>query len=241
MPELEHALRQLGGRVEFPETPDMASAVRRRLAEAPRRRWRPARRTLAIALAVAAVAIGAVFAVPPARTAVLEWLGIKGVDIVRVEKLPAVAPPGELGLGERVTLAQARRRVPHQILVAHAEGVGNPDAVYVARHGGSYQVSFLWGTPGEVRLLISQFPGFAMAQKMIGPDTQAELVRVDGAEGVWFEGAPHVFLWSDGVNAREETMRLVRKALVWQRGPLTLRLEGDLSKEDALEIARSVR
>jgi hypothetical protein len=241
MPELEHALRRLGDGIEFPETPDIATAVHRRLGEAPRRRWRPARRTLAIALAVAAVAVGAVLAVPPARTAVLEWLGIKGVDIVRVEKLPEVAPPAGLGLGERVTLAEARRRVPYDVVLPRAKGVGEPDAVYVARHGTSYQVSFLWGTPDRVRLLVSEFPGFSMAEKMAGPGTRTELVRVNGGVGVWFEGAPHVFLYSDGTNPREETMRLVENALVWERGTLTMRLEGDVSKEDALEIARSVR
>lgn len=241
MPELEQALRLLGERVDFPATPDLASTVRERLAEAPRRRWRPARRTLAIALAVAAVAVGAVLAVPPARTAVLEWLGIKGVDIVRVEKLPAVTPPADLGLGERVTLAEARSRVPYRVVVPRAKGVGDPDAVYVAHHGTSYQVSFLWGTPDHVRLLVSEFPGFSMAEKMAGPGTKTELVRVNGGIGVWFEGAPHVFLYSDGRDPREETMRLVRKALVWERGSLTMRLEGDVSKDDALEIARSVR
>jgi hypothetical protein len=58
---------------------------------------------------------------------------------------------------------------------------------------------------------------------------------------VWFDGAEHVLLYQDGGEPVEETMRLVERALVWQRGPLTLRLEGDISKEDALEIARSVR
>jgi hypothetical protein len=240
MPELEHTLRRLGEQVEFPPTPDLASRVQQRLEEAPRRR-RLSRRALAVALAVLAVAVGTAFAVPSARSAILEWLGIKGVDIVRVDELPAVAPPADLGLGEQVPLAEARARVPYEVVVPHAEGLGDPDAVYVARHGASYQVSFLWGTPDRVWLLVSEFEGFAMVEKMVQPDTNTERVVVDGEPGVWFEGAPHVFLYQDeDGDPVEETMRLVEHALVWQRGPLTLRLEGDVSKEKALEIARSV-
>jgi hypothetical protein len=240
MPELEHALRRLGEQVEFPPTPDLASRVRRRLGEAPRRRWF-SRRALVVALAVLAVAVATALAVPSARSAILDWLGIKGVDIVRVDELPAVAPPADLGLGERVTLAKARARVPYQVVVPYAKGLGDPDAVYVARHGDSYQVSFLWGTPDRVRLLVSEFEGFAMIEKMVQPDTNTERVVVDGEPGVWLEGAPHVFLYQDqNGNPVEETMRLVQHALVWQRGPLTLRLEGDVSRQKALEIARSV-
>ena len=36
-------------------------------------------------------------------------------------------------------------------------------------------------------------------------------------------------------------MRLAGPTLVWRRGDLTLRLEADVTKSRALEIARSVR
>lgn len=241
MPELEQALRQLGGSVEFPPTPDVASAVRRRLGEEPRRRWRPSRRALAVALAVLAVAVGAVLAVPSARTAILEWLGLKGVDIVRVEKLPEVRGPADLGLGRSVTLAEARRRVSYRLVVPKVEELGPPDAVYVGAHGGGNQVSFLWGSPGRVRLLVSEFPGESIAQKTLGPGTSAEHVDVNGQPGVWIEGAPHTFVYKVGDAFYEETLRLVKNALVWQHDELTMRLEGDVSRPQALEIARSTR
>jgi hypothetical protein len=205
-------------------------------------RRRPSRRALAVALAVLAVAIGAVLAVPSARTAVLEWLGIKGVDIVRVEKLPSVSPFTDLELGERVTLAEARRRAPYELAVPRVEGLGAPDAIFAERlPGGAFQVSFLWGTRQHVRLLVSEFDGMAIAEKLIAPDTKAERVQVEGGAGVWFEGAPHAFVYRRGADIREETFRLVENALVWQRGSLTMRLEGDVSKRQALEVAGSVR
>ena len=87
MAELETALRQLGHEVAFPPTPDLASAIRGRL-ERPQRFWR---RPAAIALAVLVVAaIAAVLAVPQSRSAILDWLGLRNVSVVRVEKLPAV-------------------------------------------------------------------------------------------------------------------------------------------------------
>ena len=64
MPELEAVLTELGRRVEFPPTPDLAPAVRRRLGES--RSWR---RLLVLALAVLVVAVAAALAVPAARRA----------------------------------------------------------------------------------------------------------------------------------------------------------------------------
>ena len=120
MAELETVLRQLGGEVAFPPTPDLASAIRGQL-DRPRFR----QRRVAIALvAVVVVAIGAVFAVPQARTAILDWLGLRNVSVVRVEKLPAVPTHGNLDLGQRVTLDEAKRRAPW-LLVPD----GTPDSV----------------------------------------------------------------------------------------------------------------
>src|SRR5688572_3165034 len=110
MPELELALVELGRSIEFPPTPDIASRVRERIAaeHSPRRSFLPARRTLVIALAVAAVAIGALMAVPGTRAAILEFFGVRGVAIEHVETLPTVPKNVELNLGEPVSLDGAR-------------------------------------------------------------------------------------------------------------------------------------
>ena len=83
MTELERALVALGRELDFPPTPDLAAGVRERLGR--RRRWRPA----LVVLAVAAVAIGIAFAVPPARSAILRFLHLGTATIVRVETLLA--------------------------------------------------------------------------------------------------------------------------------------------------------
>src|ERR671935_168238 len=106
MAELERELRALAGALDLPEAPDLAGAVRARLA-APLRRgvWRP----LAVALAVAVVAVGIAFAVPPARSAILRFLGLESVTVIRVEKLPP-ASSGSAVEGTKTTLARAAAR-----------------------------------------------------------------------------------------------------------------------------------
>ena len=231
MAELETALRQLGGEVAFPPTPDLASSIRERL-ERPPRVWR---RPVAIVLAVAVVAaIAAVLAVPQSRSAILDWLGLRNVSVVRVDKLPAVPAQGRLDLGSRVTLDDAKREAPWLLLPDT-----NPDSVWLSKSLPGGKVSLLWGTPSNVRLLLTEFTGRTFVEKVIQGDTQVERVKI-GSAGAWFQG-PHVVMFQDRDGRfRESHARLARNALVWQMGGVTLRLEGGLAKDQALRIARTV-
>ena len=108
-------LRALRDEIAWPATPDLSGAVAARLAAEPRRCAAPWVLRPAIVLPLLVVLLlGAVAAVPPARTAVLDVLGLAARErIVRVERPPA-APPGairEPHLGRRVTLARARAAV----------------------------------------------------------------------------------------------------------------------------------
>jgi hypothetical protein len=229
MPELETALRQLGREVELPPTPDIAAAIRPRL-ERPGS-WR---RPVLVAIAVALVAIGAALLVPPARTAILDWLGLRNVSVVRVPELPGARPLGRLDLGERVTPADARRRAPW-LLVPDDK----PDAFYVDDSVPGGRVTLLWGAASGPRLLLTETTGRAYIQKVVLGDTNVEPVDV-GDAGVWFRGQ-HVVMFSDRNGVFHDTRsRLAASTLVWQLGGLTLRLEGDLTKEQSLRIARTV-
>src|SRR5262245_25180945 len=222
MPELDAALRELGRQVEFPPTPDLASSIHGRLER--QHRWL---RPVAIALAVLVVAVAAAFAVPPARTAILDWLGLRHVSIVRVDDLPETSPIVRLDLGRPVTRAQA----PLWTLVPEDE----PDKIFV----DDGTVSLVWGDPGRPRLLLTEFQGQAFIEKLIQPDTRVEPVTVNGRPGAWLE-EPHVVMFRDQKGQlRDDSARLAGKTLLWEHGELTLRLEGDLTKEQALRIARS--
>jgi hypothetical protein len=229
MAELETALRALGRDVAFPPTPDVASAIRGRL-ERPRF-WR---RPVAIAIAVVLVAaIAAVLAVPQSRSAILDWLGLRNVSVVRVEKLPSVPAQGRLDLGRRVTLVEAKRRAPWLLLPD-----SDPNSFWLNESLPGGKVSLLWGTPSHVRLLLTEFTGRTYIEKVIDGDTQVERVKVGNA-GVWFHG-PHVVMFRDRDGRfRESHARLAQNTLVWQVGGVTLRLEGALTKDEALRIART--
>jgi hypothetical protein len=240
MTELELALRKLGDELAWPEAPDLASTVRRRIETAPERRFRGRGRALAIALTVLAVAVGAVMAVPPARTAVLDWLGFGGVEIRRVAELPAVPSDGRLVLGERVSLARARALSEHPVLLPDAEGFGRPDAVYVDRFAPGKPVALVYGPLGGPRLLVLEFRAAPLIEKALLNETRVERIEVNGAPGLWIEGPRHEFFYRTlEREAMRDTQRLAGNTLLWTRGPLTLRIEGDFSKAEAIRIAES--
>ena len=100
-------------------------------------------------------------------------------------------------------------------------------------------VTLLWGNPSKPRLLVTELRGTAFIEKAIQPGTNVEQVRVGGDPGAWIP-EPHVVVIRDASGVVHDTEpRLAGKTLLWQHGEVTLRLEGDLSKADALRIARS--
>ena len=244
MPELELALAELGRSIEFPPTPDLAARVREGIAAegAPRRRVTlfPARRALVVALAVLAVSVGALMAVPGTRAAILEFFGLRGVTIERVDTLPTVPKTADLNLGDRVSLDRARELAAYEVVIP--QSLGDPDEVYFSDFPPGGMVSFVYGSSAEPRALFTQFRATVEDAffKKVEAGTQIEDVIVRGQPGFYLSGNPHVFgyLDEDG-QFREETLRLVGNVLLWERGELTLRLEGDITKTQALRIARS--
>ena len=249
MADLERKLRALASAEEWPPTPDLAPGVVGRLEQAagpasaapgrssptPRRRRR---RALAAALALLVALPGAALAFPEVRGDVLEWLGLRDVEVRRTPQPP---PARELrpepDLGSRVTLAQARRRVGFAPLVPGA--LGAPDEVRV----DGPRVALVYREAKRIGVLITQQQGGeVIAEKLAGPGTTVERVSVDGAPGAWLAGEPHAILFMDARGRfREERLRLADDTLVWERDGLVLRVEGAASRERALAIARSLR
>jgi hypothetical protein len=239
---LERELRGLAGSVDWPEAPDVASAVARRAGER-RPRPRPRRRRLAIAVAVVLAALLAVLAVPPARTAVLDWLGIGAARIVRVDELPSLAPePGLEILGDRVSIdgATARAGFP---FARPPRDEPSPDEIRVAP---GIRVSYVWRDGNRVRLLITQFPGNVgdpgLLKKLVGASTRMEQLEVDGHPAVWLEGGPHVvyFVAPDG-SVRDDQGWLAGNTLLVDRDGVTVRVEGALGRDDAVGLVRAMR
>ena len=242
---LGRELQTLAAWVEWPETPDVAPIVMERLAVPPPPRVRRAARRTAIAVALALVATTlAVLAVPPARTAVLDWLGVGGARIVRVDELPSLTPARDLRvLGARTTLEAARAQAGFRF-ADPPDGETAPDEVRVAR---GLRVSYVWlGGGGDVRLLVTQFPGSvgdpALLKKLAGESTVVERLEVDGDAAVWLEGGPHValFLRPDGL-VGEERGWLAGNTLLVDRDGTTVRVEGAVERSDAVDLVRAMR
>ena len=92
--------------------------------------------------------------------------------------------------------------------------------------------------------LITEFRGSrtrTFLEKVIGPGARVAPVRVGGAPGVWVTGRPHAFIYADrdGV-IRTENTRLAGNVLLWERGGLVLRIEGEVTQAQALRIATSL-
>ena len=240
MTELERSLIALGRAVEVPEAPDFGAVVLGRIESATAPRGRRPRWILAVAVALLA-ALAATLAIPDARSALLRVLHIGGERIELVDELPPIASPGvELDLGEAVTLDIARQRSGFVL----RELEERPDSIYLGAHG---TVWFLYGEPERVRLLVAQTPLHMfdrglMMKKLATPETRVEQVSVDGSPGLFLSGESHflVLLDEDG-QIVEESARLAHDVLIWEDGGVAYRLEGDLEREEALRLARSLR
>jgi hypothetical protein len=221
----ERELRDLGAFIELPPERDLAPAVRARLGA---RRPRPGK--LAIALALVALAVVVALAVPPARSEILRWLGLGTARIEFVDRLPNVQTRRPLDIGPETSLADAREQVPYRVLTSAL--LGRPSEVHVLGD----QVGFVYG---KHRLVVLQSRGTYFV-KDVGPTTSVAHLQLNGREALWISGGRHYFAYIErDRQVRAAPLYLVGNALIWMRDGLTLRLEGKLSRAEAVRIARS--
>ena len=212
----------------------------------------------ALAAAAILVAAAALVAYPPSREAIANWVNVH-TSFQRVTHLatPSPLPPGplgaRLGLGGKTTLPDAQKQVAWHIVLP--SGLGEPDEVYLQPPPDA-------PAQGEVTLVYATRPGIPVAAqtgvsvlvteargtvdqnffgKMIGPDTSFEPVTVDGHQGYWIEGPLHEFFFTDANGGfRSETVRLAANTLILDYGGTVIRIEGNLTKAQAVELAASL-
>ncbi|MEU7676475.1 hypothetical protein AB0C42_16880 [Micromonospora taraxaci] len=236
MGDLERELRDLSAWLETPEPPDVTARVRVRL-DRPVRRWRPLAAAALVALLVALV--------PPTRAAVADavagLLRFAGVSIATSSApTPAAGTPSPLPAQRTAALDEAQRAVRFPIRLPAS--LGPPERVLVADPdpSGVCRVATLLYDGGALR--IDAFDGrlnLAFHKEVTPPG--AEWTQVDGDFAIWVD-RPHVLSYVDRAGeVREETARLAASTLIWQDADVSYRLEGSLSKAEAIEIARSLR
>lgn len=255
--QLAVMLEDVAAHVEDPSAPHLAATVRARLetdaAPTRRRDRRSPRVRFAFAGVALAVALTMLLAFLPAtRRAVAGWLGLRGVRIERITTPPATALGGDLALGDPVSLTEAQHRTDFDVLLPAESRFGPPDELYLAETPPGGRVDALYrsrsGLPpaagSGVGMLLTEFRAHGPAEtisKGVPGDAPIEIVTVDGREGAWLEGGPHTvtFLDENG-DVFEDDTRLAGNTLLWERGPLTLRLESGLTKAEAIRVAESL-
>ncbi|MDP9235477.1 MAG: hypothetical protein M3P01_13140 [Actinomycetota bacterium] len=251
---LEDTLTAMSGAIAFPSEPDLARAVRERIDRQP---VAPARRgpRIALRLAVAALALtvaasGVLVFSPNARHAVASWLGLPGIRISTTPNTSVPTPGVPLGLGRRVTLAQATARLGAAVKLPSGPDLGAPAAIYANKADGIVWLLYrpaatLPAVAGyNVGLLVTELRAHSLDhffyKKLTGSGAGIRNVRINGAPGFWIHGQPHTIQYHYPLGTRQEVGRVSGNSLIWATGGITYRIELAGGLQDARAIALSM-
>ncbi len=252
---LDQELRALAEGLTFPPTPPLTVAVRRRLlaegAGPPARRpWAlpaagralagiPAALFLAAALGVLALAL-ALGLSAPAREAVADFFD--RLRIFQTEESPA-GLPREI-TGTPVSLAEAEARLGFPVrLPTYPEGIESSLSKVLLQEFGESDlkaVVLLFDRPSGLRFAL--FQTNAGVGKGLARGAEAEPVAGLPGEAFWLEGLRIVQFYDQKGNVIQQSLRQTdANTLIWNSGGFVFRLEGDLSRDEAVRIAQSLR
>jgi hypothetical protein len=246
---LEHDLRALAD--AFPDPPALAPRVRvaaQRATASRRRRRRIGLLALALLLLVPATALAVS---GDLRDRVLETFGLRDVKITSVTRLPEVGPEARrLQLGSRISLARARRDL--KLALRAPSALGPPDGLFEERLQSGVDITFLY-EPRTVatrlgvrkRVIVSVLRGTTektILGKTIAAATKTIPLEIEGGAALLLTGHPHLLVMfrPPGGGVDQTYTRLVGTTLLWQRGPLLIRIEGSLPQARLVAIARSI-
>ena len=249
-PDLLHVDALLRGAARdfaYPATPPIATRVSALLRERAARPslfeglWgAPPARAAAGALAALLAVIGISLAVPQSRDALADFFGLSGVRIDRTPITgPTPAPLAPQSFAQPATIEEAEAIVQFPLRFPTEDGARlEPRAVYLVDLNSTipfpifvYEEYDLWQRSG----------GFFGKG---GPDPSLiHEIEFDGQPAVWIDEGGHVAQSYDEYGRLLiETVRSVDRAtLLWERDGITYRLETSLSREEAFEVARSLR
>lgn len=256
--QLEAQLLRAARHFPYPSTPNLSGRIQSMAQPAATSRTMS---RLAWAALVLVIVASVLLAVPPVRAAVLEVLRFGAVRIFLVEPTPTptLPPPAAspaprptatprptptplaslLDLAGQTTLAEAQTQVDFPIrLPAYPPNLGPPDQVFLQDFDGPLLV-LVWLVPGQpdrVRLSLHELGPGTFAGK--GAPTVIEETTVNGKPALWLEGEHLLTLRNGNFSPR----RLVDgHVLLWVEDEITYRLETDLTLEEAVRVAESVR
>jgi hypothetical protein len=245
MDRLERDIGLLSRGIVFPPTPSLASRVRNRIEQrshvrAPASPW-----SLALtAVAAAAVALAFVAGVvAPAREAVADLFDRINIfetdevpqDLTRdITGTPLSLDGAEDALGFRLLLPSEPERLdPQEVLLQDFGQV--KAAVIFFRHPNGTPFA-LFETDARVG------KGLPTIGKGIVESAQAQPVFGVGNEAYWLTGLRIVQYYEpDGAVIQQSVRATDVNTLLWDHDGRVFRIEGNLSQEEAVEIAKSLR
>lgn len=273
----EKQLLSLAGGLDYPRTPDVAGSVMRRLpspvraersgasrreVEAHDRRPRLLSRPLTWSLTILLILCLSLMLIPPARAALIEFIQIGVVRILRPEPTPLPPPNEELpvtmvpltatpgptsqpllplleSLAGKMTLEEARQAVGYPILLpSYPPDLGPPDYVFVQDADGAMTI-LVWMDPehpDRVLMSLHFIPKGSWAVEKANPTVVRE-TTVKGQRALWTTGPYPMWL----SNGNFDFVRLIDgHVLIWAQGDITYRLETGLSMGEAIKVAESL-
>jgi hypothetical protein len=144
-----------------------------------------------------------------------------------------------LQLPGETTLDEAQEELNYPILMpTYPPDLGEPDRVFYLRSAGQ-MVALVWLDPDDPQQpMISLFAFGPSSDVWKNGLTNVTEVSVNGQSAIWTVD-PHISEFS--TNSRQRIRRQVNDpVLIWFSSPLTYRLEGDFTLEEATKIMQSL-
>lgn len=226
---LESQLTEIGRSVEYPSTPefDLRNPAQQS------RRIRPV-----LVLAAVAAVVLVVMAFPGPRAAIADLFGIGAVEFRATEVEPS-ALTGYLP-GEEVDLDTAASEVDFDLLTLEE----TPDVVLLDRTVPGGMVTQGYGQGGGTyRVLITQLHARSeepALQKLLGDTSVVSQVDVGGTRGFWIEAEHLIVLIDQTGEPIVDSARLSASTLLLVADDVTVRIEGDLTLQQATDMAESL-
>jgi hypothetical protein len=262
-PIREEHLEEVARRFRYPSTPDVAGGVMKRLESGSRPRVQLRSAWVVTVLLVLVMAV--LFAVPSVRAEIIRFFQVGVVRIFpstptqtigpSMPQSPITATPDTFtpvpggneplytittsGLAGETTFEKAQANLPFPVLLpAYPPDLGMPDRVFLQENG--LMVILVWNkpdNPDKIRFSLHEIAPESVIIGKFEPHVIQE-TQVNESYAVWARGPYLVQLSNDTYNWR----RLVEgNTLIWERGGITYRLESDLTLEETIRIAESLR
>jgi hypothetical protein len=234
---LEQQLTAFGRAARYPATPDLTASFWQRLEASKRERATPRFALAGLALAVVVATIALTFALAaPARDAAADLF--HRINIFQTSQSTEGLPTDIQG--RPVTLEQAQTALGAKIAQPSYPANEEIDHVLLQTLGSTVSAAVFY-TGDEDFVLFASSAGAGKGIP-IGQSIDVEQVDGFGGEAFWVQGRRIVVSLGAGGAIIYGTERVTEtNALVWERDRSVYRIEGNLTKDEAIRIAQSVR